>query len=211
MHTANRRGTWFTLLSVLLVGLFLLRDGPANPAAAGPPRPGGAVAAHPRASAALPPAPGPLTHSPPRRITVPSLRVDAPMTRVGLARDGWIEAPPLADAAVAGWYSGAVAPGERGTSVVVGHVDNTTGPAVFYLLGSLARGSRVEVLREDGRTAVFTVYGVETHPQRGFPAERVYRDGPDSELRLITCGGGFSERTGYDGNVVVFARLTGTR
>ncbi|NEE61390.1 class F sortase, partial [Streptomyces sp. SID8455] len=32
-----------------------------------------------------------------------------------------------------------------------------------------------------------------------------------AELRVITCGGGYSKAGGYDGNVVVFARLVETR
>ncbi|NUS88393.1 MAG: class F sortase, partial [Streptomyces sp.] len=28
------------------------------------------------------------------------------------------------------------------------------------------------------------------------------------ELRVITCGGGYSKSTGYQGNVVAFAHLT---
>jgi hypothetical protein len=88
-------------------------------------------------------------------------------------------------------------------------VDNDSGPAVFYSLGSLARGARIEVARADGLTAVFTVYGVELYAQRDFPAEAVYRDTAHPELRLITCGGRYAPGTGYEGNVVVFARLTG--
>ncbi|MFI1393580.1 class F sortase [Streptomyces sp. NPDC020681] len=210
MHLSSRRGSWFTLVCLLLLGLFLVREGFTG-TDQGPPRPGAAVAADHRAAGPLPRAPGPLPHSPPRRITVPSIRLDAPLTGVGLDSDGWVEPPPLADNNLAGWYRGAVTPGERGTSVVVGHVDNSAGPAVFYLLGALERGSRVQVAREDGRTAVFSVYGVELYAKKDFPAARVYRDGADAELRLITCGGGYAEKTGYDGNVVVFARLVDVR
>ncbi|MFE4645776.1 class F sortase, partial [Streptomyces sp. NPDC056730] len=39
----------------------------------------------------------------------------------------------------------------------------------------------------------------------------VYGDSGHAELRVITCGGGFSKANGYDGNVVVFARLVRTR
>ncbi|MFF0447618.1 class F sortase [Streptomyces sp. NPDC004609] len=208
MQPASRRATWCTLLCVLLLGVFLLR---AETGDGGPPRPEAAASARPEAAAALPAAPGPLPHSPPRRLAVPSIGVDAPLTGVGLEQDGSIEAPPLADDNLAGWYTGAAAPGGRGTSVVVGHVDNDRGPAVFYPLGTLKRDSRIEVLREDGSTAVFSVYGVEMYPRTDFPADRVYRDGPRPELRLITCGGTYSKKAGYDGNVVVFARLVEVR
>ncbi|WP_373305547.1 class F sortase [Streptomyces inusitatus] len=208
------------MLSVLLFGVFLLRAGTAGSAAGPPPAPraeaavphrAAATAAATATAAGRPAVPDPLPRSRPLRIAIPSLRVDAPLVGVGLGADRRIAAPPAADGGSAGWYAGAAAPGERGTAVVVGHVDNAAGPAVFYPLGSLERGGRIEVLREDGRTAVFTVYGNEAHPLASFPAERVYRDGPRPELRLITCGGRYTERTGYDGNVVVFARLTEVR
>ena len=95
----------------------------------------------------------------------------------------------------------------RGTSVIVGHVDNMKGPAVFYGLGSLQKGNHIEVARFDGRTAVFEVYGVEVFDKATFPGTRVYGDTGQPELRVITCGGGFSRSRGYDGNVVAFARL----
>jgi hypothetical protein len=95
--------------------------------------------------------------------------------------------------------------------VVVGHVDNEAGPAVFYGLGSLKRGAHVEVTRFDGRVAVFEVYGIEVFSKEDFPGVRVYGDTGHPELRVITCGGGYSKAHGYDGNVVAFARLVATR
>lgn len=93
----------------------------------------------------------------------------------------------------------------------MGHVDNESGPAVFYSLGTLKPGHRVEVTRYDGRVAVFQVYGVEVYAKDEFPGVRVYRDTGHPELRVITCGGAYSRAGGYDGNVVVFARLVATR
>lgn len=94
---------------------------------------------------------------------------------------------------------------------MVGHVDTMRGPAVFYGLGSLKKGNHVEVTRYDGHVAVFEVYGVEVYDKNNFPGARVYGDTGHPELRVITCGGGFTRAKGYDGNVVVFARMVGTR
>ncbi|MFI1717349.1 class F sortase [Streptomyces sp. NPDC053513] len=206
------RGAWGAVAVVLLVGVHLVRGGTGEFTALGPPQPL-AAAAPDGTRAALAPvaAPAPLPASPPVRVRVPAVRVDAPVTAVGLDADGWIEAPPPEDDRLAGWFTGAVTPGERGTAVVVGHVDTPNGRAVFYDLGALGKGHRVEVVRSDGRTAVFAVYGVEVVPKEGFPAERVYGDAGVPELRLITCGGTFTEEGGYTGNVVVSARLVEVR
>jgi putative component of toxin-antitoxin plasmid stabilization module len=82
---------------------------------------------------------------------------------------------------------------------------------VFYGLGALKRGNRVEVARQDGKTVVFEIYGVEVFEKDNFPGDRVYASKGTAELRVITCGGGFSQQNGYEGNVVAFARLVEVR
>ncbi|MEU5217596.1 class F sortase [Streptomyces sp. NPDC020807] len=219
---AGRRGAWGLVVVVLLIGIHLTRGGAQDLRAEGPPQPA-AVAAPgttptPRATvtnALTPTTPGPtvasLPTSPPTRVRASAVRIDAPLTAVGLDREGWIEPPPPEDEDLAGWFTGAVTPGEQGTAVVVGHVDTPTGRAVFYELGSLAVGHRVEIDRRDGRTAVFAVYGVEVVPKDDFPADRLYAASGRPELRLITCGGTFTRAHGYEGNVVVSARLVEVR
>ncbi|MFE1287054.1 class F sortase [Streptomyces sp. NPDC058751] len=174
-----------------------------------PPQPSAAqaAAAGDRARSAAPA----LPHSPPDRIRIPAIGVDAPLTGLGLTPQGSLDVPPARKKNLAGWYEAGTSPGERGTAIVAGHVDNAEGPAVFYDLGSLRKGSTVEVDRRDGRTAVFTVDAVEVYDARSFPDAKVYGAADRPELRVITCGGGYSRTTGYRGNVVVFARLTGGR
>ena len=58
---------------------------------------------------------------------------------------------------------------------------------------------------------MFTVDAVEVYDARNFPDEKVYGAAPRPELRVITCGGGYSRATGYQGNVVAFAHLSGSR
>lgn len=204
----GRRGAWGVITVVLLIGVHLVRGGAGEWPADGPPQPATAAAAGRAATVATA---DPLPASPPVRVRVPSVRIDAPVTRVGLDAEGWIEAPAPYDRNLAGWFTGAVTPGERGTAVVVGHVDVPAGRAVFYDLGALAPGKRVEIARTDGRTAVFTVYGIEVVPKDDFPAARVYGSTGAPELRLITCGGRYSPDGGYESNVVVSARLTEVR
>ncbi|MFI9149531.1 class F sortase [Streptomyces sp. NPDC053367] len=199
--------------TALCTGAWLLHSGTARHA---PPQPSAAEAAGsaqdggtaqdsgaPGSAPALPP-------SPPDRIRIPAIRVDAPLTGLGLTPSGSLDVPPAEKKNLAGWYEAGTTPGETGTAIVAGHVDNADGPAVFYALGALRKGSRIDVERRDGSTARFTVYAVEVHQARDFPDRRVYGAAPRPELRVITCGGGYSRATGYQGNVVVFARLTGS-
>ncbi|MFJ4466469.1 class F sortase [Streptomyces sp. NPDC089424] len=207
----RKRAPWGVIALVLLTGLALIRNG-SGEFDVGPPQPASAAAADTRAT----PAPvansaQALPYSLPDWIRIPAIQVDAPVMPVGLDSQGWVDAPPPEDPNLAGWFTGAVSPGEKGTAVVVGHVDNQSGPAVFYGLGALKRGNRVEVVRQDKKRAVFEVYGVEVFAKNNFPGDRVYGSKGVPELRVITCGGGFSKQNGYDGNVVAFARLVEVR
>ncbi|MEV5958829.1 class F sortase [Streptomyces sp. NPDC051987] len=152
-----------------------------------------------------------LPPSPPTRIRIPAIRVDAPLMGLALTATGSLDVPPAADKNLAGWYEAGTTPGETGTAIVAGHVDNTEGPAVFYDLGALRRGAVIEVDRRDRSVAVFSVDAVEVYQARDFPDDKVYGAAKRPELRVITCGGGYSRTTGYQGNVVVFAHLTGSR
>ncbi|MCL7426887.1 class F sortase [Streptomyces sp. YS415] len=191
----------------LCSGAWLLRSG----AERHPPPQPSAAQAHPDPAGRQPSAAPALPPSPPERVRIPSIRVDAPLTGLGLTAAGSLDVPPAERKNLAGWYEAGTTPGEQGTAIVAGHVDNADGPAVFYRLGALRKGSTVEVDRRDGGTAVFTVDSVEVYDAREFPDEKVYGAARRPELRVITCGGGYSRATGYQGNVVVFAHLIGSR
>jgi sortase (surface protein transpeptidase) len=151
----------------------------------------------------------PLRPSEPLRIRIPAIEVDAPLTHLSLDSAGALRPPPADEPDLAGWYGGGTTPGSVGTAITAGHVDLRTGrPGVFYGLGALAKGNMIEIDREDRRTAVFTVDAVEVYAKDSFPSEKVYGDSERAELRVITCGGGYAEHTGYRGNVVVYATLT---
>jgi len=160
------------------------------------------------AVAPTPTATPPLAPAKPATLEIPSIGVrTGEIVDLGLAGDGSLQVPR--DAITTGWFAGGPAPGEIGPAVLAGHVDYKKIPGVFGRLKELRTGDEALVHREDGVTAVFTVYAVERHPKTSFPTERVYGDTAEPELRLITCGGDFDSSTGnYLDNVVAFARLT---
>jgi sortase (surface protein transpeptidase) len=140
----------------------------------------------------------------PRWIRIAAIGVSAPVIALGLRPDHTLEVPrQWGDT---GWYTGGPEPGEQGPAVIAGHVDSTSGPAVFYRLGRLRRGASVDIRRADRSMVRFRVEGVERWPKDRFPTRRVYRRTARSTLRLITCGGSFDTATGhYRDNVIVYA------
>ncbi|MGW2590493.1 class F sortase [Streptomyces sp. NPDC001515] len=186
---------------------------PAPPAAAAPASsPAAAVPRQASPSPSPTPAAPALSRSVPTRLKIPAIAVDAPFTPLSIGPSGRLDAPPPNDKNLVGWFKDGATPGERGASIVAGHVDTTTGPAVFLQLRFLRPGSTLDITRADGTVATFTVDTVETFSKAKFPDKRVYADTPDAQLRLITCGGTYDRKAkDYEDNVVVFAHLDSSR
>ncbi|MEI5521238.1 class F sortase [Streptomyces brasiliscabiei] len=142
----------------------------------------------------------------PIRLLIPKIQVSAPFVPLAVGRDGQLDAPPADDTNLVGWHADGAAPGERGTSIIAGHVDTATAPAVFAGLSELEEGDVFRVARADGSRVSFVVDDVETFEKDDFPDERVYADASRPEVRLITCAGAYDrEVKDYTENLVVFA------
>ena len=139
----------------------------------------------------------------PVSITIPSIGTRAAVVPVGVVA-GTTEIP--VDVATVGWYRYGPSPGERGSAVLVGHVDSPAqGVGAFATIIELKRGDRVEVRMTNGRMRAFRVVGRATFPKDRLPDSVFRRDGRPV-LTLITCGGAFDSGTGrYTDNVVVAA------
>jgi len=152
----------------------------------------------------------PLPASTPMTLVIPAIKVNAPVTHLDLNSNGTVQVPPLNDHNLAGWYDRSVMPGAKGTSVILGHVDDYAGPSVFYNIKNLHKNDAIYVTRADGQTAVFAVDGVQKATKINFPTNDVYGNVPYSALRLVTCGGPFNAKTGeYLDSIVVYAHLAG--
>jgi hypothetical protein len=154
-----------------------------------------------------------LRRSTPVSVQIPAIGVDTRLLRLGLNSNGTMQVPSLTtSAALAAWYKYSATPGQAGASVIEGHVDSLSGPAVFYRLGALRPGNTVNIKLADGVTAIFRVTGVREYAKTRFPAHAIYAEANYAALRLITCGGAFDYRTGhYLSSTVVFASLISSR
>ncbi|MGZ9932947.1 class F sortase [Streptomyces sp. NC-S4] len=155
------------------------------------------------------PAARPMPASEPVRVRIPSAGVDAsPVLGLGLAADGTVEVPSVADADKIGWYTKGVTPGQTGPAVLIGHFDTARGPAVLKDVSRVRTGEEITVSRADGTTAVFRVRELEQVGKKEFPTAKVYGDTTRPELRVITCGGELADGHRPD-NIILYADLVG--
>lgn len=149
-----------------------------------------------------------LARSVPVTIRIPAIGVNAPVMKVGKNANDTVQVPPLDAHNLTGWYEYGAAPGQKGTAVILGHVDSLTGISVFYDLRYLRPGDKIYVRLADGKEPVFTVVGLQKVTKTAFPTAAVYGSASYPELRLVTCGGPFDEATGhYLDNVIVYADM----
>jgi sortase (surface protein transpeptidase) len=144
----------------------------------------------------------------PVAVSVPALGLTEQLVDLGIATDGTAEVPTDYDRV--GWFTGGGRPGARGPTVLMGHVDSTDGPAVFFALRDLVAGDVVEVTVADGSAARYAVTGTSQVPKGQFPTAAVFGATADDVLRLITCTGAFDagDRSYTDNLVVTAERLT---
>lgn len=175
----------------------------ANTAVTPPPSPS------PEAAPAAEQLPSVMAASAPATLTIPSISVRTDLIHLGLEENGSLKVPQDdGNGAPASWYDGSPTPGERGPSVLLGHVNSPNGRGgIFADLRKLTPGAEIIVSRADGSTAVFIVDRGALYPKDGFPTFEVYGNTPGSELRLITCDGYDSATGEFDDNYVIYATL----
>ncbi|MFK4110606.1 class F sortase [Streptomyces sp. NPDC002176] len=197
-------GGWMTVIALHADTPASAAHGPAANITASAPPPSPASTSSP----ASPPAP--LPASAPVRVRIPAAGVDtSPVLQLGLAADGTVQVPSVAQADRIGWYREGVTPGQTGPSVLIGHFDTVNGPAVLRNVARVRPGDTITVDRADGTTAVFAVRTLQQVDKKNFPTQRVYGDTPRPELRVITCGGDL--RAGHrPDNIILYVDLIRT-
>ena len=143
----------------------------------------------------------------PARLIIPSLHIDATVQRVGLRADNSMGVPNnFTDVA---WYKYGTIPGQVGSAVIDGHVDNGLALAgVFKHLVDLKLGDDVYVQQADGSKIHFVVDDIVSYPYKDVQTDYIFNRSDAARLNLITCEGTWvpTGRT-YDERLVVFTHL----
>lgn len=141
----------------------------------------------------------------PARLSIPRAKVQAPVEQVGVDGQGNIGVPS-APTNVA-WYDRGPAPGQPGDAILNGHVDWTTGPAVFANLRALQAGDEVTVVMQSGQQLRFKVTGSKAYDAKTPPPADLFATSGPPRISLITCTGPWDVgRKQYQQRLVVSAQ-----
>jgi LPXTG-site transpeptidase (sortase) family protein len=143
----------------------------------------------------------------PAQLVIPKISVTAPVEQVGVDRNNNMDVPSKPSAVA--WYSPGPAPGEAGDAVIDGHLDWTTGKAVFWDLHLLQAGDEIDVVAQGGTRLRFKVTDTHSYSYTAHPAGLFATTG-QPQLSLITCSGSWDKgRQVYLQRLVVNASYAG--
>lgn len=143
----------------------------------------------------------------PKRIIISSLSLDGYVQNVGIDQNKAVAVPN--NIHIAGWFTESVRPGEKGLSIIDGHVDGQKSDGIFSGLASIKPGALVGIEYGNGSKKEFRVMRVE-EVDEAKAASVLFSQSPKStnQLNLITCSGNFNKGTKrYEKRVVVSTEL----
>jgi LPXTG-site transpeptidase (sortase) family protein len=143
--------------------------------------------------------------APPRRLSIPAIGVSAPVEFVGVTPSGEMHVPSTPVSV--GWLRQGSVPGEKGSAVIAGHVNDMHGnDAVFAKLQHIKKGDSIFIEDEAGKMTTFLVR--ESRLYDAGHADEVFGTNDAAHLNLITCEGEWNTDTqSYAKRLVVFADL----
>lgn len=126
----------------------------------------------------------------PRKIELPTIDAEGCVVQVGIDQSNAIAVP--GNIHLAGWYTNSPLPGEKGVSIIDGHVSGKYVDGIFKRLKDLREGDVFQLQYGDKSIKKFKVlttgsYSVEETTKKMY----LQNPGVERQLNLITCGGPF--------------------
>ena len=140
----------------------------------------------------------------PKRLKIPSIKVDAPVEYVGLTSDGAMDVPK--DAVNVGWFNLGRRPGENGSAVIAGHFGTINNvPQVFNNLHKLRKDDKIYIEDDKGVNIIFVVREIQRYGKDDDSSGIFGSSDGKAHLNLITCAGVWNkaEKT-FSERLVVF-------
>lgn len=141
-------------------------------------------------------------------MTIPTIKVNAPVESVGMDSQGLTMDLPSGAGSIA-WFNLSAEPGQPGNTIVAGHVDYGRDTAVFWDLNKLQAGDYVNLFTKDGQQFIYQVDSTNWYADDAAPVDQVFGWTDAPTVTIITCGGTFNQSTrNYDKRLVVTAKAT---
>jgi len=143
----------------------------------------------------------------PKKIIIVKIGVDNFIQQVGVNEKNEIAAPY--NIFLAGWYNQSPRPGQKGLSVIDGHLDGFKKNGIFKNLSKLQKGDELSVLFGNDSSKKFRVFGVEEVEEKNAMAS-LFSQNPrvKNQLNLITCGGNYDKsKQYYEKRLIVSAEM----
>ena len=150
-----------------------------------------------------------------KRLIIPAISVDAPVTPKAVDSDGAMPSPDGPQDVI--WYDFSAIPGlggrpgAGGNTVLAGHVDyHGYGPAVFWNLRDVKQGDEITLVLADGSEYRYRARSNRIVDPSAMPFNEIVASTPEESLTVITCAGDFDPAThNYDMRRVVWAVRVG--
>ena len=143
----------------------------------------------------------------PKYIRLNTIQTEGYIQNVGVDQSKQVAVPN--NIHLAGWFRDTVRPGEKGLSIIDGHVDGRTSAGIFKSLGNLKQGDQFTIEMGNGNLKTFKIKKVST-VDTNLANNELFSQDPmiKSQLNLITCGGTFDKQSKqYDKRVIAVSEL----
>lgn len=128
-----------------------------------------------------------VNNSPPTRIIIDTIDVDASVITLGLNPDGVPQVPD--SASEASWYDFSARPGQGSNAVLAGHIALANQAGVFWGLRDLSPNDTFRLVTEEGNELTYRVFAAYLLDADDPDALQVMEASPFDVVTLVTCGG----------------------
>lgn len=144
----------------------------------------------------------------PKTISISRIGVNGFIQKVGVDQNRQVAVPN--NVFVGGWFVDSVRPGEKGLSIIDGHINGRQQDgAIFQRLPYVTDGDMVTVTFGDDGSKTFEVFATHDLPVKDVP-NVLFSQNPSvtNQLNLITCVGRYDKVSqSYDRRFVVYTKL----
>jgi LPXTG-site transpeptidase (sortase) family protein len=144
----------------------------------------------------------------PKHITLPTIETEGFIQNVGVDQYKQVAVPN--NTHLAGWFTNSVKPGEKGLSIIDGHLNGRrSNEGIFANLQKLKKDNIFTIEFGNNSVKKFKVIDINT-VTIGDAANALFSQDPSikNQLNLITCGGNFDKQSQqYDKRIIVISEL----